>query len=846
MKLLVSLMHRTYREGALQTGRYLRKGTLALAAGALALAVTLPCLPGSHTGAARAQDTSGVGTTGPKSTSFPKQPGGVFGKVKRPDTAKPLHLQADQLIYDQSGNRVVARGNVEIFFDNNILNADEVIYDQSADTLEAAGNVFVKDPNGNIIRADRYTLTSDFRDGFVQQLSAISRDDTRIAAQEAVRRDGNVTEFKQGKFSPCKSEAGMPPLWCIGASRIIHDAEAATITYQDAQFELFGVPVLYFPYFQHADPSVKRRSGFLLPGISVSDTLGYTTEVPYYFALNPSYDFLFHPMYTSKQGVLWQGTWRQRLAQGEYQVKFAALDQDSSKLDLTVPNRDDLDGWRGSIETKGKFSLGSWWSLGWDAIFESDDTFRRFYKLDSILLTDRVNQLYLTGLSERNYFSAKMYHFGGLTFSDTNDSESVVHPIVDHNYVLDDVLGGELTWTSNVMQFGREDIGKSGRRQDMTRAITEFKWRRRLTDAIGITYTPFGEVRGDAYQLSDFIDPTISGDAAAIAANPSARVAADDTVVRGNAAAGVTVAYPWVANSPGIAHVIEPIGQIIGRNKTTDQRRLPNEDARSLVFDDSNLFDVNKFSGYDRIETGTRANVGLQYTFQANSGGYARILAGQSFHLGGTNAFAGTTTTCRKQNPFDTSQLITLSGAAGYDADCNPIFNPSSGLETSRSDYVLGVYLAPTDMFRVISQSRFDEKSMALRREDLAAQAVVGPLSSTVIYSYSAADPQFGIVDNQQEIVGVLGLKLSEYWSLSAAVRYDIDEQMRMSDSITLKYGDECFVLTATFQESFYRDPALGIEPDRSIMLRFEFKHLGAYSYKSDQLDYVTGEQIRQ
>ena len=51
--------------------------------------------------------------------------------------------------------------------------------------------------------------------------------------------------------------------------------------------------------------------------------------------------------------------------------------------------------------------------------------------------------------------------------------------------------------------------------------------------------------------------------------------------------------------------------------------------------DDTNLFEWNKFTGYDRIETGTRANVGLQYTFQANYGGYARVLAGESFQIAG-------------------------------------------------------------------------------------------------------------------------------------------------------------------------------------------------------------------
>ena len=82
------------------------------------------------------------------------------------------------------------------------------------------------------------------------------------------------------------------------------------------------------PYFQHADPSVKRRSGFLAPTFSNSSTLGMSVEVPYYWALAPNYDFTFHPRYYSKEGVLWQGDWRHRLANGQYTIKFAAIDQD--------------------------------------------------------------------------------------------------------------------------------------------------------------------------------------------------------------------------------------------------------------------------------------------------------------------------------------------------------------------------------------------------------------------------------------------------------------------------------------------------------------------------------------
>ena len=392
-----------------------------------------------------------------KQSSFPK--GSVFGKVDtKIDRSQPMRLQGDQLIYDKAGNRVIARGNVEIYYNNYILTADEVVYDQGAGTLTAVGNVTVKEPQGNIVHADRYTLTDDFRDGFVQSLSIVTQDQSRITADRAIRRNGNVNEFENGKFTPCKSDGGTPPLWCISATRIIHDADAATITYQDAFFEIFGQPVFYLPYFQTPDPSVKRKSGFLSPIYGNSSTLGYITGIPYYYALAPNADITVTPEYMSQQGLFFQGEWRHRLSNGEYTIKVAGIDQDANDLPDTVNDRDKFGGLRGSVESKGLFSLSSWWKFGWDGIIESDDQFRRFYKLDSVLVVDRVNQVYLTGQSDRNYFSAKLYQFGGLLTNDTPQTESSTHPIIDYNYVFaDPVLGGELKWNTNVLSFTQND-----------------------------------------------------------------------------------------------------------------------------------------------------------------------------------------------------------------------------------------------------------------------------------------------------------------------------------------------------------------------------------------------------
>ena len=779
---------------------------------------------------ASAQDPSITNSGAGKASSFPEPPGGMFGKVNtKLDTGKPMNLQGDQLVYDTAGNRVIARGNVEIFYNDNILTADEVVYDQNAGTLTAVGNVTLKEPQGNIIRADRYTLTDDFRDGFVQSLSVVSKDNTRISADRATRREGNVTEFQNGRFTPCKSDEGTPPLWCISAARIIHDQSAQTISYQDAYFEIFGQPVLYLPYFQHADPTVKRKSGFLTPEYGQSTNLGFITGIPYYFALDPSYDFTFNPLYMSEQGVLWQGEWRHRLANGQYTVKLSAIDQDADDLPGTLAQSENVDGWRGSLETRGLFSLSSWWKFGWDITLESDDEFRRFYKLDNILLTDRVNQVFLVGQSDRNYFAARMYHFGGLLLEDTNETESFTHPIIDYNYVFaDPVLGGELKWDTNFLSFTRRDgasefINGSPTRisdQNITRLTSEVKWRRRFTDAVGITYTPFGNLRGDVYQFDNFTDPE------SVTLFPNGKIddanaIGSDTTARGLATGGVTVAYPWIANGPDASHIIEPIGQIITRQASVTQRELPDEDARSLVFDDTNLFEVTKFSGYDRTEMGTRANVGVQYTFQSNNGGYARFLAGQSFHLAGDNVYKG----------------------PGLDTDGNPIYSPASGLETDRSDYVLGAYIAPTESFRLIAQTRFDEDDLSIKREDLGAQLSYGPLAASVSYAYTAGDPLINGSEEQQDILASAMLRLTDNWSIGAGFRYDITDSELRQDSIQLKYADECFVLTATYQELYYQSAT--IDDDRTLMLRFELKHLGEFAYKSDALDFAFGGDQR-
>ncbi len=334
------------------------------------------------------------------------------------------------------------------------------------------------------------------------------------------------------------------------------------------------------------------------------------------------------------------------------------------------------------------------------------------------------------------------------------------------------------------------------------------------------TRSPFANVRGDIYHLQNYKDPTTVD----LGDPNSGELVSDETVARGVASAGLLYSYPFVTASAGGAHVIEPIGQIITRQKSVDQRRLPDEDARSLVFDDTNLFDLDKNSGLDRIETGTRANYGVQYTFQSNTGASARLLVGQSYHLDGDNIYA---------NP-------------GNDADGNPIFSPVSGLQTDQSDYVLGLYLSPAPIFRAVAQARFDEDDLSLRRSDSFLQVNYGPILTQLTHTYTAADPADVTLSEQQDVLGLVGLRITDRWSIMGQMRFDIEAGDRIQDILQLRYADECFVLTASYTETFITDEERDLQPDRSLMLRFELKYLGDFRYRTDILEYSDPNGIPQ
>ena len=693
-------------------------------------------------------------------------------KLKAPDTNQSMLLKSDSLAYDKKTGTATASGNVEIYFDKYTVLADRVTYSPNRDLLTASGNVILTEPDGNVVHANFVRLSDKFREGNVQTLYTVFTNQARLAAESATREEGNTTVFNKVVYSACracKNHKGRPLLWQIKADRVVHDKKEKTISYENAKLEFFGVPVIYVPRFSHPDPTVKRKSGFLTPSYTFSNQFGHGVRVPYFWNIAPNMDVTFNPTITSKQGLLADMEFRHRLSKGRYKIRPIGIYQLSPTSTKPGNKR-----FRGALMTDGQFKITDNWKWGWDAEVSSDDTFLRRYNIND--KNSLISQAYLTGLKDRNYFDIRSYYFQGLRSTDKASTTPFIFPAVEHSYTFDEtVLGGEVGIDTNFFTVER----RSG--ADSARVSTTLSWRRTFKTSPGIVITPFVQGRGDLYQTRNV----------ATSSNNS------DTFARLLPVGGVDIRMPWAKATKSGQHIIEPVAQLIVRPNETKRSRIPNEDSQSFEFGTTNLFSIDKFPGVDRLEGGTRANVGLSYTYSDNaSGAWLRTVVGQSFQIRGKNSF-GTDT----------------------------------GLENKSSDYVGELYIQPTDSILMTAKVRLDEKDFSVKSNELGISGSFDRISGAVSYTKLDAAPAFGNNAASEVINAAAKVRLTRNWSAFGNIYYDFESGFRLQDGGGLTYEDECFILSLAYKENFTQDR--DIKPEKSIFVQFTLKTIGGGGFGS-------------
>jgi LPS-assembly protein len=522
-----------------------------------------------------------------------------------------------------------------------------------------------------------------------------------------------------------------------------------------------------------------------------------------------------------------QGEFRQRLINGSYQIRAYGIDQ----LDRTAFTGQPGDvQFRGAVETKGQFALNDKWVWGWDGVWMSDYFFFSDYRLaqykDTLgsflsLPTEAISQLYLTGVGNRSYFDARTIYY--LSYSGNQQQVPVVHPVIDYSNVLNrNLLGGEFSYKTNLTSLSRDIAAFDpitllaanngwclptsadprmkipancllrGIPGTYNRVSAEGQWRRSFTDDWGQIWTPFAKLRVDAVDSSISNQPGVSnflpvGDMQAVRVMPTV---------------GLEYRYPFINVQPWGTTTIEPIAQVIVRPNESYAGKLPNEDAQSMVFDASNLFSVDKFSGYDRVEGGGRANVGVQATTQFDRGGAINVLFGQSYQLFGLNSFAVADVT-------------------------NTALN--SGLDKPRSDYVARVNYSPNRTYTFSTRARFDESTLDVQRFEAEGRASFDRWSVSLMYGNYAPQPELGYLIRREGVLGSGSLKVATNWVVTGAARWDLVTNQLNQYVVGAGYVDDCFVLAANYVTSY--SYSAGSAPpvlNHTFMLQLGLRTLGS------------------
>jgi LPS-assembly protein len=706
-------------------------------------------------------------------------------KLVNPVTTEPADgtvadFVADQVTYDPRTKLAVATGKVIINYGPYVLTATRVTYNETTDKFTANGSVVLKEPNGNVLEADETELTNRFKEGFARKLKALLNNDVTITAEYAKRKLNGITIYEKARYTACKNcqTRSGEPLWELVSKQTTHDDIANDFIHINPRLKIGGVTVGGLPYLRHPDTSVKRRTGWLPPKFYAQKTYGLGVEAPFFWAFAPDKDITFRPRITSSQGLLADAEYRQRTQTGLFSVRAMGI------YELSPGKTDEDDRWRGAVSTKGDFKASKTLSWGWKGVLPSDRTFLRNYDLDNRRIAQ--NEIYARNLSDRDYVSAQLLSFDPLRTTVDDESLPTALPYMwGEHFINDPVMGGELSVNWSAYSIARDQSGQPftdvNHGTEQSRATADLHWKTRYISDGGFLLTPFMNLRSDIYVTNNLADPTVLGGERE-----------QETTTRLLPSAGLDFRYPLISNHEYGQSIVSPVMQIIAAGNEKEADSIANEDAITLNFDHTSLFLEDRFTGYDRYESGTRVNAGFTYSFLGKNGGFLRASAGESFHIAGENSFV-----------------------------------EGSGLDGSSSDLVAALTFQPWDNIALSYEVRAEEDLSAINRQEVFGSLTFDRFSVNASYMNINAEPSYGRVVDEQWAAADFRVALKDGWYLFGGGRYDIENSFLAKRSLGIEFDCDCMNFKVAYTGTDYGD---NYDFEHRVMMSIDLATLGGTS----------------
>ena len=698
---------------------------------------------------------------------------------------RQIGFEANDLAYDQNANTVTASGNVVLISGDQSLNADRVSWNRTTGEIVASGSVRLIDEDGNQLYAEELQLTDELQAGAMQNLLIAFRQGARLAAEQAQRDDNGNIVLDRAAFSPCPvvDMDGCPqsPSWRLTAERVIYDDALKQIRFQGAWLEIFGARILPLPSLTISSNG-SAASGLVVPDIAFTTSNGVELTDSYYLRLAENRDLTLSGYVYTAAAPMVSAQYRHLTEQGAFQITgYATYGQ---RIQLSSDNPLAEKDFRGYFAANGQFQLGPNWTLNGSLRLASDRTFLRRYDIS------REDRLRSTISAERidanSYFSISGWATQALLVNTPQGQVPLALPLIDYRRrMADPLLGGNIELQANTLAITRSDG------QNTRRAFTRAQWDLRRITPWGQEVTLTAMVRGDVYHSdNNALNPTQSNRGT------------EGWQGRGVALGAIDVKWPLIGNFLGGTQTVTPRIQLVAAPNIRNLS-IPNEDARAIDLEDSNLFALNRFPGYDRVEDGARVTYGADW--QINLPGLRiHSTIGQSYRL----------------------------------TDKPTLFPDGTGLTEQFSDFVGRTEIRYRDFLKVTHRFRLDKDNFAVRRAEI--DATVGSDATYVEVGYLRLNRDIDLtsedLQDREEVRAGGRLEFARHWSVfgSAVINltdrnedptFNSDGFEPLRTRLGIAYADDCLELGIAWRRDYIS--LADAQSGNSFRLYFNLRNLG-------------------
>ena len=707
-----------------------------------------------------------------------------------------FYLEANELIDDEANHSVSAHGQVEARYQGRVVRADNVAYDTSTGIVTAEGNVTIINADGTSQFSQSAVLDRELSVGVAMAFSSRLKDNISIAAASVARKSADITELNQAIFTPCPVCAKNPnPTWSIHARKVVEDKKRHIIYFRDAIIEIRGIPVFYTPALWEPDPDVPRKSGLLIPQVGISSLRGLSYEQPYLQVISPSEDLIVSPQINTKVNPFLNLDWRKRFYSGAIDVRAGyTYEQDFNSQGERLGN----DTSRSYILAKGLFAIDDSWDWGFTAEHASDPLIFDRYGVEDPFIDrglygadDRrlISQIFSTRQDSDSYISVAAMDVQGLRSTDISSTFPIVAPLIEGSYEPDQaILGGRLRIDGSGVVLTRDSSPTDPTQPgiDSRRGTIEADWQRTFIFSNGMRLDPYLDVRSDIFSLGDLPQTT-----------PPTPGSKNATVARAIETAGATLSWPFVKRQGDLTLILEPIAQIALSPVIRQDPRIPNEDSVDYVFDQTNLFQIDKSPGFDLVDSGQRFNVGGRATAMTDDGLSGSVLFGRSFR-----------------------------------AQPDPAVPAFTGLSGTQSDWIVATDATPIKGVNFFTSWRLDSRTGGINRLEAGADFATSRFDGQIRYLQEAQDPS-GQRVKDLDFHGEFFLLKN--WGVTAYGAREFTSGVWREQDVGIVYKDQCIRIEIVYRRDNTFNGVLG--PSQGVGLRLSLATLSNSVYARPETD---------